>query len=74
MNVLMTFFAAIGMIVAITAFLALILWIAIKIEDRQRGIRKPPTQTVKRPEAPILGTQIKQIGSEPDHHRSFLDW
>lgn len=74
MNVLMTFFAAIGMIVVITSFLALILWIAIKIEDHKRGVRKPKNQTVERPEAPVLGTQIRRPGDEPDHSRSFGEW
>ena len=74
MNVLITFFAAIGMSVVVISFLSLILWIAIKIEDRKRGIRKPPSQTVKRPEAPILGTQIRPIGSEPDYSQNIRDW
>lgn len=76
MTAIMTFFAAIGMIVAVTSFLALILWIAIKIEDRKRGIRKPPNQTVNRPEAPVLGTQIRRPGNtnEVNHRESFNDW
>ncbi|MDD4096163.1 MAG: hypothetical protein PHP22_07995 [Oscillospiraceae bacterium] len=86
MNVLMTFFTAIEMIAAVTVFLALILWIAIKIEDRQNEKKRREAQrmeALKKPNAfdhdidqyraNVLGTQIRQPGSEPDYSGSFQD-
>ena len=86
MEGLMTLFAAVGMIAVFTALLGGILWIAIKIEDRQNEKKRREaqrTEALKKPNAfdhdidqyraNVLGTQIRQSGSEPDYSGSFQD-
>lgn len=77
MNALVTFFAFIGFLFVSVIILSLIIWIMVHVDDTKRGdtrSKKPERYEVRKPKAPVLGTQIRPSGSEPDYSQNIRDW